>query len=102
MRLTPERKRIQICLNFQYLYDDSQEVAKSYQAVCTPDIYGFNKDKILKYRGRIDSGVMLDKSNVIRVPQPDGIVAPVIENPSTIPELVLKLIVNPAASASPP
>ena len=52
--------------NFQYLYDDSQEVAKSYQAVCTPDIYGFNKDKILKYRGRIDSGVMLDKSNVIR------------------------------------
>ena len=40
---------------FPYLYDHSQKVAKSYNAVCTPDIFGFNADRILKYRGRIDS-----------------------------------------------
>ena len=33
---------------FPYLYDSTQEVAKLYQAVCTPDIYGFNQNKILK------------------------------------------------------
>jgi len=44
--------------NFPYLFDSTQEVARNYNAVCTPDIFGFNKDKILKYRGRIDSGVM--------------------------------------------
>ena len=44
--------------NFPYLYDAKQAVAKQYNAVCTPDIFGFNKDKILKYRGRIDSGVI--------------------------------------------
>ena len=47
---------------FQYLYDSSQKIAKEYKAVCTPDIYGFNSQKILKYRGRIDSGV-LKKNN---------------------------------------
>ena len=48
--------------NFPYLYDETQEVAKKYNAVCTPDIFGFDKDLKLKYRGRIDSGVM--NSNV--------------------------------------
>ena len=43
---------------FCYLYDDTQEVAKSYGAVCTPDIFGFNSSLELQYRGRIDSGVM--------------------------------------------
>ena len=43
---------------FSYLYDESQEVAKSYGAVCTPDIFGFNSSLELMYRGRIDSGVM--------------------------------------------
>ena len=42
---------------FPYLYDSSQEIAKKYNAVCTPDIYGFNKYLKLQYRGRIDSGV---------------------------------------------
>lgn len=46
---------------FPYLFDESQEVAKQYGAVCTPDIFGFNNKKLLSYRGRIDSGVM--KSN---------------------------------------
>ena len=44
--------------NFPYLYDESQNVAKEYGAVCTPDIFGFNNKNLLCYRGRIDSGVM--------------------------------------------
>ena len=41
-------------LNFPYLYDASQEVAKAYQATCTPDFYFFNKNKELVYRGEFD------------------------------------------------
>ena len=41
--------------SFPYLIDDTQEVAKSYDAICTPDIFGFNKDGHLEYRGRVDS-----------------------------------------------
>ena len=44
--------------NFPYLYDETQEVAKKYRAECTPDIFGFDISLKLKYRGRIDSGVM--------------------------------------------
>lgn len=40
---------------FPYLIDETQETAKAYGAVCTPDIYGFNNDNILQYRGRCDS-----------------------------------------------
>lgn len=40
--------------NFPYLFDDSQEVAKSYTAACTPDIFLFDKDRRLVYRGQID------------------------------------------------
>lgn len=40
---------------FPYLYDESQEVAKSYQAACTPDNYVFDKDLKLVYRGQIDN-----------------------------------------------
>ena len=43
---------------FPYLYDETQEIAKNYNAVCTPDFFGFDKDLKLKYRGRLDSGVM--------------------------------------------
>tara|TARA_B100000579_G_scaffold402581_1_gene385936 strand:+ start:181 stop:735 length:555 start_codon:yes stop_codon:yes gene_type:complete len=38
---------------FQYLIDDTQEVAKNYGAVCTPDFFGYNKKLELQYRGRI-------------------------------------------------
>ncbi len=41
--------------SFPYLYDESQEIAKSYDAVCTPDFFGFNKDMQLQYRGRLDA-----------------------------------------------
>ena len=39
--------------NFPYLFDETQEIAKIYNAVCTPDFFGYNKDLELQYRGRI-------------------------------------------------
>jgi peroxiredoxin len=39
---------------FPYLIDETQEVAKAYGAVCTPDFFGYNKDLGLQYRGRLD------------------------------------------------
>jgi len=41
--------------SFPYLYDPTQNVARNYGAVCTPDFYGFNRDLELHYRGRLDS-----------------------------------------------
>tara|TARA_Y100000768_G_C23875991_1_gene632820 strand:+ start:182 stop:733 length:552 start_codon:yes stop_codon:yes gene_type:complete len=53
--------------NFPYLYDETQNIAKKYGAVCTPDFYGFDKNLILKYRGRIDSGKFSSKNkNIIQ------------------------------------
>ena len=40
---------------FPYLMDETQEVAKAYGAVCTPDFFGYNKDLKLQYRGRLDA-----------------------------------------------
>ena len=39
--------------SFPYLIDDTQEVAKNYGAVCTPDFFGYNNNLELQYRGRI-------------------------------------------------
>ena len=39
--------------NFPYLIDDTQEIAKKYDAVCTPDFFGYNKNLELQYRGRL-------------------------------------------------
>ena len=39
--------------SFPYLVDDTQEVAKAYDAVCTPDFFGYNKNLELQYRGRM-------------------------------------------------
>ena len=39
--------------SFPYLFDETQEVAKSFGAVCTPDFFGYNKNLELQYRGRI-------------------------------------------------
>ena len=39
--------------SFPYLHDETQEVAKTYDAVCTPDFFGYNKDLELQYRGRL-------------------------------------------------
>ena len=50
MQLIAERYKFP----FPYLHDKNQKVAKDFGAVCTPDFFGFNSDKILKYRGRLD------------------------------------------------
>jgi peroxiredoxin len=39
---------------FPYLHDESQDVARAYDAVCTPDFFGFNANLELQYRGRVD------------------------------------------------
>ena len=50
MKRFAERHRF----NFPYLIDPTQEVARAYDAVCTPDFFGFDKDLGLQYRGRLD------------------------------------------------
>ena len=40
---------------FPYLLDETQQVAKAYGAVCTPDFFGFNANMELQYRGRLDA-----------------------------------------------
>lgn len=47
---------------FPYLVDESQDVARTYDAVCTPDFFGFDADLGLQYRGR------LDESKTVLVP----------------------------------
>jgi len=44
----------EFAFNFPYLIDESQQVAKAYGAVCTPDFFGYNADLKLQYRGRMD------------------------------------------------
>ena len=40
---------------FPYVWDETQEIAKQYGAVCTPDFFGFNSQLELQYRGRLDA-----------------------------------------------
>jgi len=52
---------------FPYLVDPTQEVARAYGAVCTPDFFGYNADRELQYRGRLDeSGRRPDTGEVRR------------------------------------
>jgi peroxiredoxin len=41
---------------FPYLHDETQSVALAYGAICTPDFFGYDRDRKLKYRGRLDEG----------------------------------------------
>jgi peroxiredoxin len=41
---------------FPYLFDESQAVARAYDAACTPEFYGLNKDGVIAYHGRLDEG----------------------------------------------
>jgi len=53
----PERLRemaVQLGFTFPFCYDETQLVAKAYGAVCTPDVFLFDRDKQLVYRGQID------------------------------------------------
>ena len=49
---------------FPYLVDATQSVAKAYDAVCTPDFFGFNAKAELQYRGRLDDAKMENKTNI--------------------------------------
>ena len=51
MKLFAARHR----LPFPYLHDESQAVARAWDAICTPDFFGFNADLELQYRGRLDA-----------------------------------------------
>ena len=51
---------------FPYLQDDCQTVARDYDAVCTPDFFGFNSELQLQYRGRLDSAGMNPEPNAKR------------------------------------
>ena len=50
-------------INFPYLFDETQNVAREYDAVCTPDIFVYNTDRKLEYRGRFDDN-WKDESSV--------------------------------------
>jgi peroxiredoxin len=50
MKKIAEEKKIP----FPYLFDETQDIAKKYDAVCTPDIYVYGQERRLLYRGRID------------------------------------------------
>ena len=52
--------------NFHYLYDKNQEVAKNYNAVCTPDFFCFDKKNLLFYRGRLDNLKYQSKNQKLR------------------------------------
>ena len=44
--------------SFPYLLDETQEIARRYEAVCTPDFFGYDRALTLQYRGRLDSAGM--------------------------------------------
>ncbi len=48
------REKAETGYTFPYLYDESQAVAKAYQAACTPDFFLFDKAQKLVYRGQMD------------------------------------------------
>lgn len=63
---SPEHMREFAKLNkftFPYLVDEDQSIAKTYEAVCTPDFFGFDKFGKLQYRGRLDDARMGNSSN---------------------------------------
>ncbi|NJO39042.1 MAG: thioredoxin family protein [Rhizobiales bacterium] len=51
---------------FLYLFDETQEVARAYDAVCTPDFFGYNADLELQYRGRLDASKTTPVPNAVR------------------------------------
>jgi peroxiredoxin len=49
-----QKTSLEMGYTFPYLFDESQDVARAYGAVCTPDFFGYNQDLALQYRGRLD------------------------------------------------
>jgi peroxiredoxin len=74
--------------DFPYLYDESQQVARAYGAVCTPDFFGYDAALKLRYRGRLDSSgrenrpdaqrELFEAMRAIAAGEP----APAVQNPS--------------------
>jgi peroxiredoxin len=60
-RLVAEKK-----FPFPYAFDESQQVARAYGAVCTPDFFGYNADLELQYRGRLDASKTTPVPGAIR------------------------------------
>ena len=52
--------------NFPYLRDQTQKIVESYGAVCTPHVFVFDRERLLRYRGRID-----DSRDPVKVRTPD-------------------------------
>lgn len=73
---------------FPYIFDESQEIARAYDAVCTPDFFGFNSKLELQYRGRLDdSGMNKKQGNKRELFEAMKLIAatgkgPEIQNPS--------------------
>lgn len=51
---------------FPYVIDETQAIARTYDAVCTPDFFGFDADLNLQYRGRLDDSGMQKKEGGVR------------------------------------
>ena len=51
---------------FPYVFDETQDVARAYDAVCTPDFFGFNSNLELQYRGRLDESGRVPSSATSR------------------------------------
>jgi thiol-disulfide isomerase/thioredoxin len=90
---SPDKMKVvaqQLGYSFPYLYDETQEVAKAYQAACTPDFYVFDKDLKCVYRGQLDDARPRNDAPVtgkdIRVAL-DAILAGEPVNPEQIPSI---------------
>lgn len=73
--------------NFPYLRDESQEVARAYDAACTPDVFVFGPDRTLVYNGRIDDSWQ-DESRVTRQDLRDVLEAVLADRAPSLPEVV--------------
>ncbi|MBM3897248.1 MAG: thioredoxin family protein [Thaumarchaeota archaeon] len=71
--------------NFPYLRDKEQTVVSAYGAVCTPHVFGFDKDRRLRYQGRIDDSKdpKMVKSNDLRNALDDLIAGKEVRTPLT-------------------
>lgn len=73
--------------DFPYLRDESQDVARAYDAACTPDIFVFGPDRTLVYNGRIDDD-WRDESKVTRHDLRDVLDAVLADRAPSLPEVV--------------
>ena len=73
--------------NFPYLYDESQEVAKAYQAVCTPDFFLFDQNLACVYRGQFDDSRVGSQIAATGKDIKEAIKSVLLEEPITLKQL---------------